>query len=68
MRVVIRTRLQQFHDGLVVVAIGWGEQDTQDHPAQTGHALDCAADGRHRVAAPQASVGSAQYIVRVLPT
>ncbi len=34
MREVMGKRVQQFHDGLVIVAIGRGEQEAQNDPRQ----------------------------------
>ncbi len=53
-REMMGERIQQFDDRLVIVAIGWSEQEAQDDPCQTHHTVDFAAKILHRFAAADA--------------
>ena len=59
---VMGKRVQQFHYGLVVVAVGWGEQEAQDDSRQTHHTVEFAAKGLHGLAATDSIVGRADKI------
>jgi hypothetical protein len=63
---VMRKRVQQFHHRLIVVAIGWGEQEAQDNPAQTDDTVDFAAKVLQSFAATDPIVGDALKITGLL--
>src|SRR5947199_5998592 len=59
--------VEQFDHRLVVVAIGWGEQEAQDQASQTDHAVQLVAKVFHGLAAADAIVGAADKITGSFP-
>jgi hypothetical protein len=62
---VMGKRVEQFDDGLVVVAIGWGEQETQNETGQADHTMEFATKILHGLTAADTIVGSAAKIARL---
>ena len=65
-REVMGKRVQQFDDGLIVVAIGWGKKETQNDAAQTNHCVDFAAKVFHGLAAANSIASRADKITALL--
>lgn len=62
---MMRKRVQQLHDGLMIRGTGWREEETHDDPSEADDTVECAANVREGFPAPHSIVSRPEKITSV---